>query len=337
MPARWRAPARPSGGGPRPRVSSVAVLIPLLATLLVHAASAADPPPAARSFDAATARSVGLALELVPRPDVAAGVLEVRPVAGSSFNGAILDTAPDGGAAALSAGRLVSGGLVVARADGSQLHVALDGVLDASFSADATRLSAVDGAGRLWQLDPVTGAAQLLAEGPFLAAPITDADGSVLALAVPSVEAPFRSRLVRVAADGTSSSLSDEQLVYDASRLDDGSLAIVAHRPSGTVVQRLVGEAVRTDADLGPDAVNVSISGDGTVIAWESGGEAFARVGAGRTRSLGHGSRPVISADGTGVLIERGGTSVFVDLDGNERATLGRTSTVVACAGWCRS
>jgi hypothetical protein len=338
MPARWRATARPSGGGPRLRVSTVAVLIPLAATLLVHAASAADPPPAARNLDAAAARSAGLAVELVMRSELAAGVLEVRPGSGTSLGGVVLDAARDGSAAALSTGRgVVAGGLVVARADGSQLLLALDGVLDAAFSADATRLSVVDGAGRLWQVDPASGAARMLAEGPFLAAPLTEADGSVLALAVPSVEAPFRSRLVRVAPDGTSSSLSDEQLVYDAALLDDGSLAVVSHRPAGTVIQRLDDAGARPHADLGPDAVNVSISGDGTVIAWERAGKAFARVDGGGTRSLGDGSLPKVTPDGDAVLLERGGASVLVDLEGNELATVAATSIVVPCGGGCGS
>jgi hypothetical protein len=337
MPARWRAPARPSGGGPRPRVSSVALLIPLIATILVHAASAADPLPPARSLDPAAARDAGSALELA-RAEVAAGVLEVRPAPGSSFSGSLLDAAGDGSAAAFSEGQgLVAGGLLVARADGSQLRVALDGVLDATFSADAALLAVVDGIGRLWLVDAATGAAHTLAEGPFLAAPVMEADGSVLALAVPSIEAPFRSRLVRAARDGTVSSLSEEELVYDAARLEDGSLVIVSHRPSGTVVNRLAQDVARIHAELGPDAVNVSFSGDGQVIAWESAGRAFARRGAGSDRALGAGSRPAVTADGTAVLLEREGASVLVDLDGNELATLAATAVVIGCGGECGS
>jgi hypothetical protein len=338
MPARWRAPARPNGGGRRPRASSIAVLIPLVATLLVHAASAADPPPAARSLDGSAARGAGLAVELVPRADVAAGVLEVRPAPGSSFGGVVLDAASDASAAALSDGRgLVAGGLLVARADGSQLRVALDGVLDATFTDDAARLAVVDGIGRLWLVDSATGAAQTLADGPFLAAPVTEPDGSVLALAVPSIEAPFRSRLVRVAPDGTVGSVSEEELVYDVTRLADGSLAIVSHRPAGTVVHRLAQGVARLHAELGPDAVNVSLSRNGEVIAWESAGQAFARRGASAVRALGAGSRPAVTADGTAVLLEREGASILVDLEGEVLATLAAASVVVGCDGECGS
>ena len=59
-----------------------------------------------------------------------------------------------------------------------------------------------------------TATAQQVAAGPFTGQPAIEADGSVLALRVPSVEAPYRSELVRVAPDGTDHALTDESLVY---------------------------------------------------------------------------------------------------------------------------
>ena len=67
---------------------------------------------------------------------------------------------------------------------------------------------------------------------------------------MPSVEAPYRSELVRTAPDGTATTLTSESLVYGVQPLSDGTLAVVAHRPAGTVVMRL-GAAATVMADLG--------------------------------------------------------------------------------------
>jgi hypothetical protein len=304
---------------------------------VIHAASAADPPPVARRLDPAAARRAGVALELVPHPELPARVLEVRPGAGGAFAGRILEAAPDGASVALAhaLGDPVAG-LVLARADGSQLRVELDGVLDATFAGDAASLAVVDGLGRLWRVDAGSGAAQAIADGPFVSAPVVRDDGTILALAVPSVEAPFRSRLTRVSPGGDVEVISDEELVYGASPLADGSLAVIAHRPAGTAVLRLDQGAAVLHADLGPDAVNVSLSADGSVIAWESAGQAFARGRAGEVLEIGPGSRPQLTSDGSGILLERDGGSVLVDLDGRVLASL-PAAAVIGCGGGCES
>jgi hypothetical protein len=338
MPARWRAPARLNdGGGPHLRAWSVALLIPLIATLLVHAASAADPPPAARGWDRADARQAGVALELVLHPELPSRVLEVRPEVGSTLVGIVLEAASDGAAVAM-VDTLAdpAAGLLLARADGSQLRIEFDGVLDATFAADATSLAVVDGVGRLWRVDATSGAAQVVADGPFIRAPVVQNDGSILALAVPSIEAPFRSQLTSVATDGGQQPASDESLVYDAALLGDGSLAVVAHRPAGTVVLRHAGDAATLHADLGRDAVNVSLSADGSVIAWESAGEVFVRGAGGATHGIGPGSSPRLTGDGGAVLIERDGRSVLLDLEGGVLATM-PAATVIGCRGGCAS
>jgi hypothetical protein len=337
MSARWRAPARPPSAGLPLRLSILALLVLLAGALLVHATSAADPPPATRRLDPADARRAGVALELVAHPELPARVLEVRPQAGSSFAGVVLEAAPDGGSVALADALGDPGaGLVLAHADGSQLRVELDGVIDATFAGDAASLAVVDGAGRLWRVDVGNGAAEAVADGPFIGAPVVQDDGTILALAVPSVEAPFRSRLTRVSPDGALEPISDESLVYGAAPLADGSLAVIAHRPQGTAVLRLQDGAATLHADLGPDAVNVSLSADGGVIAWESGGRAFARARSGEVLEIGSGARPQVTRDGSAVLLEREGQSVLVDLEGRVLASL-PAAAVIGCEGGCAS
>ncbi len=335
MSARWRAPARSPAAG-RFRALALVTLLPLVATLLVHAASAADPPSAVRYLDAAEARREGVALELVRHLDRAVATLEVRPVEPNPARPRLLDLAHAAGSAAVAEGigpQVAT--LVLARADGSQLQVPVEGLLDATFAPDDAWLAVVDGTGRLWQLRADDGSLQLIADGPFLQAPLVEAGGGVLALAVSSVEAPFRSHLVRVAPGGSLERLSVEDLVYDAQRLADGSLAVVAHRPAGTVVRRIVGGEETAHLDLGPDAVNVSISADGAVVAWETEGEAFVQVAGQERRGLGAGSNPRVSPDGRGILLGRDGGTVLVDPTGAELAALSADTALLDC-GECQ-
>lgn len=337
MSAPWRAAARAGSVGPRARALALISLLPLLASLLVHAASAADPSPAARRVDAAQARREGVALDLVRHQVRTATMIEVRPVDPAARAPYLLDVAGQAGSAAVAdgMGRGI-GMLVLARADGSQLQVRVEGLLDATFAPDDGWLAVVDGAGRLWRLGAVDGAMRPLADGPFLQAPLVEADGSVLALAVSSVEAPFRSQLVRVKPDGSVGRISDESLVYDAQRLADGSLAVVAHRPGTTVVRRIAGGSEANHLDLGADAVNVSISSDGDVVAWETDGLAFVKAAGQEARSLGRGSRLTVSPDGEGILLARDGATVYVDLAGAEIATLPDAIALLDC-GECGS
>ena len=333
--APWRAPARPPGADPILRALAVAILVPLAGTLLVHAATATDPPPATRRLDAAAARRAGVAVELV-RHDPAPPTLEVRGAAGAPFTGTLLDVAPDGAAAALAdlPGRAATR-LAIALADGSQLQVEMEGLLAATFSTDATQLAVVDGHGRLWSLDTTSGSVRAIADGPFVDAPLIEADGTILALSVPSVEAPYASRLVAIDADGSATRRSDEELVYAVAPLADGSLAVVAHQPGGTVVLRQAGGRTHQLTELGADAVNVSLSADGGVIAWETAGRIFARVDGG-TIAIGKGAQPRIAPDGTALLVRRDGASVLLSLGGDELATLASASAFIPCATGCQ-
>jgi len=322
---------------PAQRVVALAALVPLLATLAVHAASAADPAPTVRQLDAAAARRGGVAISLLRTPGPPAAILEVRTPDGDQFAGRLLDVAPDGASAALAdAPGPAAAVLVIAHADGTQLRVEMPGLLAATFSPDGSRLAAVDGRGRLWTVDPTTAESRPIADGPFIDVPITEVDGTAIALAVPSIEAPFQSRLVAVHASGDVSLLSAEPLVYDAARLADGSLVAVAHRPEGTVIVRVGDGLPATLADLGPDAVNVTLSADAGVIAWESAGRIFARVTRGAPADIGPGSTPVLAADGASILVQRDGAASLVDLDGDELGRFAAASAFAACAG-CES
>lgn len=339
MSATRRATARPPTLGLRSRALALITLAPIAATLLVHAASAADPPPAARRLDAAEARRAGVALQLVARADLAESLVEVRPEPGSSAAGIaaaarLLDVTADGTYAATAPGIGPDvGSLVVARSDGSQLEVPVDGLLDAAFAPDASWLAVIDGAGMLWAVAAEDGATRRLADGPFVAAPLVEQDGAVLALAVSSVEAPFQSILVRVSPDGSVARISDEDLVYGTRELADGSLAVIAHRPSGTIVQRLADRRASPHADLGPDAVNVSVSEDGRVIAWQRRGEAIVRVGDEPPRAIGTGSVRAVAPDGSAVLLQRDSDLVLLGLDGTRIATFASQAGFARCGG----
>jgi hypothetical protein len=337
MSARWRASTR-TAAQPRLRALALIGCLPLLATLLLHAAMAADPPGGARLLDAAQARREGVALDLLPHLERRSAILEVRPVEAAQGTPRVVDVAADAGSAAVTPGigREVRM-LTVAHADGSQLQVPIEGLLDAAFATDDSWLAVVDGAGRLWRLNVDDGALRAIADGPFLQAPVVEPDGSILALAVPSVEAPFRSRLVRVSPDGSVVHVSDEALVYDAQQLADGSLAIVAHRPGGTVVRRLAGTSEATVIDLGPDAVNVSVSADGDTVAYQSGAEAFVRIGGQQARSLGRGSNPIVAPDGSAILLSREGGRVLVSASGAELGSLPAAIALLDCGQECGS
>ena len=315
----------------------------VLAMMIVGVASA-DPPSSAVRLSAADAARTGTTIELV-RHAVAGGlVLEVIPVPGSVSHGIatnLLAVSPDGSAAAFAdqVGEL-SGLLTVARDDGSQVRVQLPGLLAASFTPDGARLIVVDGRGSAWQIDAERGDALALADGPFTGSPIVAADGSLLFLSVSSVEAPYRSRLVRLApSGGEATPVSADELVYAAFPLTDGSVAIVAHEPGGTAVRRIgIGEASsELLADLGAAAVNVTLSGDGRTIAFEAGGSGIFVIDSpgARPRRLGDGSSPCLAPDGSAVLVRRGTRSVLLALDGSTLATLegaARFSGSVGCS-----
>jgi hypothetical protein len=330
---------RPRGGA---RHGGALAATSLILVLMVVGVASADPPSPADRLSAAEAAQSGAAIRLARHAVPGDLVLEVIADRGSAAAGlatTLLAVAPDGEAAAL-ADRVgePSGLLTLARSDGSQLRVLLPGLLAASFSPDGRRLMVIDGRGSVWQIDAESGDARALGDGPFLGAPIVLADGSLLLLAVSSVEAPHLSRLVRFEpASGVATPVSGDELVYAAFPLDDGGVAFAVHEPGHTVVRRIrIGDtASELVADLGADAVNASVSGDGRTIAFEASGSGIFvidRPGA-LPRRLGDGTSPCLATDGSALLVRRGVGTLVLALDGSTLAELDGAARFVGSEG----
>lgn len=321
---------RPPGD---PRIAAL-VIVPVLATTLLAAGLAsAELQAGVTRLSAAEAERSGSRIELRSRAVGAATLVEVEQPADET---SLLAVADDGSAVAV-ADRVgeASGVLTLAGADGAQLQVPFPGLLAATFAADGSWLAVVDGRGALWRVDAASGHAGLLADGPFVGSPLIDDDGSLLVLAVPSVEAPYQSHLVRLApATGMAESLSEAELVYAAFPLETGDLAIVAHDVGGTTVRQLTAGGEVLLADLGMGAVNVVVAPSGR-IAFERDGKGVFVVdmpGSG-PRSIGAGSRPCFDADGSLLLVRRGSQRVALSIDGSLLAVAGRQAALTGSAG----
>jgi hypothetical protein len=311
-------------------------VLPLACGVMLGSA-VAERAPAVSTVSAEEAALSGRDIVIARRDDLARGLAEVRVPTATTLTRAsgadqLLAVAPDAASAAIAA-QVGAGAtaLIIARSDGSQLRVELPGLIAAAFASDGSWLAAVDGRGALWRVDAAGGAARQIASGPFLGQPVPRVDGSVLALRVPSVEAPYQSQLLRVAADGSGISLSGEALVYGVQPMADGSLAVIAHRPSGTVALRLAGGSATPMADLGPDAVNAAVDHAGTAIAWEHAGEILLqRLPGGRPERIGAGTHPRFSADGQALLVDVPTGTRLIQPDG---AVIGTFSTQLDFAG----
>ena len=314
--------------------------IPLLVVLLSVGVASADPPAAALQLSAAEVARAGATIRLLPHSMGSSTLLEVQPGAiGSLADGAsrLLAVSADASQVALAdqVGEL-SGSLTIARADGSQLRVKLPGLLTAGFALDGKWLAVVDGRGALWQVDATSGSSTQLADGPFLGSPIAAADGSLMLLSVPSVEAPYRSRLVRVSpSTGTATALSDDGLVYGAFPLADGGVAVVAHEPGRTVVREIGHGGSQPLADLGADVGHVAVAPDGRHIAFEVAGRGILMIdGPGSSpRSVGGGSLPCFTTDGSSLLVRRGAGSAALALDGSVLAVVDRAAGLAGSVG----
>ena len=298
-----------------PRIAVLAA-IPLVLALLVTGIASADPPSAVVRLSGAEATRTGAAIRIGRQAVRGATLVEVEPAeAGAS----LLAVSAAGETVAL-ADRIgeLSGELTLVTADGSQLRVPFPGLLGATFATDGAWLAVVDGRGALWRLEVASGRRDRLLDGPFIGSPVVADDGSLLLLAVPSVEAPYRSQLVRAEPEtGVAQLVSDEALVYGAFPLDGGDLGIVAHHATGTVVRRLTDAGERPLLDLGTGAVNVAVSRAGLVAFERAGQGVFIVAGAGFTpRSLGMGSKPCFDPAGSAVLVRREGERVALALDG---------------------
>jgi hypothetical protein len=335
MSATHGAIARRQAAGDIPRIAALAA-VPLLLALLTVGIASAERPTGVTRLDAADAERAGSGIRLVPHAITSSSLVEVQ--AGAQAQGlSLLAVSADGSQAAL-ADRVaaLSGDLTEVHADGSQLRIQLPGLISAGFVAEGSWLAVIDGRGALWRVDAESGRAMPLADGPFIGSPIVEADGSLLLLAVPSVQAPYQSQLVRVVPEtGVVTPLSSAELVYAAYPLSDGSLAIVAHEPGRMVVRRLAAEGEEPVADLGADAVNAAVAADGRHIAFERDGQGIFVVEApgSAARRLGSGTRPCFSTDATAILVRRGAASVVLALDGSVLAVFDGEAAFAASAG----
>jgi hypothetical protein len=336
MSARGRSSDRSGLGGVTRPAGILVALLPLLASLAVGVASAGPPPPAITISAQDLARAGGQIRLLRHSLGASALVEIVLPAPSTSRQLAI---APDGTAAALADQYgPVAALLTLANADGSQTRVNLPGLIGAGYAPDGSWLAAIDGRGALWRVATPSGAATLVADGPFIGSPIVRADGTVLLLAVASVAAPISSTLVELDPDsGSNRALTDDQLVYGAFPLADGSLALAAHEVGGTVVRRIAGARSDLVADLGSGTVNVAVAPDGQRIAFVRGDEVFfLDTPQGTPRRLVRGSNPSFAPDGNALLIQDGGASVVIGLDGSPLATFEAQAGFVGCGQECR-
>jgi hypothetical protein len=292
--------------------------------LLISNQVQAGPPPAVTFRDAISVRDAGQQIGLPVRALGRVQVVEPRTAVGDPVP--TFTAAPDGATVAISpVAPGQSGPLVLAHADGSQVEVALPGVRGAAFSPDGTWLAVVDGAGALWRVDAASGAATILAEGPFGPDPSILADGDILVVRLSSLEAPFWANAELIdASSGSAASVDpgtvpEAQLVYAASPLIDGGVVLVRHRVGGgvSILRATPGQSLTELADL--EAATVAVSPDGDWLAWIDG-EA---VRLAPTRSpnkpteLGPGSMARFAPDGSLVLVLGDQSAAVVDLDGN--------------------
>lgn len=315
------------------RLAPVAAIPLLLGLMAVGVASADRPTSAALRVSAADAAHSGSLIGMVPQAVGRSSLVEVQ----APGAGVLLAISADAGQAAVAdqVGQL-SGQLTLAHADGSQLRIPLPGLISAGFSADGSWLAVVDGRGALWRVDAATGDALPLGDGPFLGSPIVGADGSLVLLAVSSVEAPIQSRVVRVApSTGAVIAVSSDDLDYAGYPLADGGVAVVSHEPGGIAVHRGAADGSWLIADLEPGATNVVVAPDGRRIAYELAGRGIVlldRPGA-SAQFLGSGSHPCFAADGSSVLVRRGTGTAALAPDGSVLATTQRRAGLAGAAG----
>lgn len=315
------------------RLASLAALPLLLALLAVRLASADRPTSGALHVSAAEAARSGSVIEMLAQAVGSSSLLEVR----APQAGVLLAVSADGGQVAVADQiAQLSGSLTLAHADGSQLRVELSGLISAGFSADGSWLAVVDGRGALWRVDAATGDAALIADGPFLGSPIVAADGSLLLLAVSSVEAPFRSQVVQVApSTGIVTPVSSDGLDYAGYPLTDGGVAVVTHGLGRTIVRRVAEGASGLIAELEPGAVNVAVASDGRRIAYELAGLGIVLLDhpAASARALGAGLHPCFAADASSLLVRRGTGTAALALDGSVLAVTQRQAGLAGAVG----
>ena len=339
-----------------------ALLVAALAISLGLASSAtAQPPTLVTILPAGAASREGLAVEVARHRLAGQVLLEVRfpPGPGAASGGAsvasdgddaqrrealrLLAHAQDGSMAIADGLGDPASGLTVVEPDGSQVRVAVPGVAGAAFAPGGDWLAVIDATGALWRVDPAAGSAEPVANGPFGGSVTFGASGELLLSSLSSMEAPYASSLVRVdpgswravPVPGAAESL----LVFATRELADGSIAVVAHRFGGGVaLYRVAGGGSAELMALDPGAVDVSISDDGSAVAYALAGDGayLERTGEGPPKRIAAGELPRIAPDGSAVAVLQGGSTVVLDAAGRVIDRMASPLAAwVACDGGC--
>jgi hypothetical protein len=316
----------------------------LLVVVFISRPAHAGPSPAVVIRDAASLGDSDQALNVTVRAVDGVSLVESRSSAVPTP--LILAASPDGATVAFSPvepGQV--GPLVIARPDGSQVAVALPGVRGAAFEPAGAWLAAVDLSGALWRVDPETGLAGRLLIGPYGADLIVLPDRRILAIRLSSVDAPAWSAVELVDSDSgqqmpAAPSLGGEdQLVYQATALSDGTLAVARHRSDGGLALVRVGlDGSETALGELASGTTVAFSPAGDALAWEMGGHIWLKsTEAGPPPiQIGAGSVARFSPDGTLVLVFRERSNDVVDLDGRRVTTVHPSACWVGGGQGCR-
>jgi hypothetical protein len=333
-------------------------MVPILIIVIVATLSSGSLPAStslpAELLTATQARAAGAVIPITPHHEPGGTIVEVGVPAARQVMAVSAQEQARRDAMRLlavgSAGSVVirdlvddpGSGLVVAHVDESQTKIALPGVTAAAFAANEAWLAAIDAAGRLWKVNPTDGQTSRLADGPYLGSLSFTTNGSLLLIDVSSAEAPYLSQLVRFSPETASSTplMTDPGFVFSARELVDGSVAVVMHPFGGGVSLRRISAsgAAISQTPLDAKAIDVSLSDDGSSIAYAVFGDGVYLLGTGRpTRRLADGDMPRIAPNGSSVLVLGGGGSAVVGSNGEEIARFPVGTTGWACGGRCES
>jgi hypothetical protein len=324
--------------------AAVAALGLALFVVLLSPQVRAGPPPPVTVLDAAALRGSGGELTLTMLAIEGEGMVEPRSSADRA-DARPLAASPDGKTVAVSTvKRGQAGPLTLAREDGSQLEVALPGVWGAAFEPGGAWLALVDLSGALWQVDAISGAAVRLGDGPYGPDPTVLPDGRILAVRLSAVDAPIWAAAVTVdpATGDTApvgSTAAEDQLVYGATALTDGSVVLVRHQVGGGVslVQPQPDGTETTLTDLA-GAATVAVSPDGRWRSWpEAGVTWLAAMDTGSPPvRIGAGSLARFSPDAALLMLFDPESTAIVDLDGARIARVGPTACWLGDGRGCR-
>jgi hypothetical protein len=342
------------GGRTRLRAVVPVLIVMALASLSGAQLANADLPPTARSMTAEQAHASGSAVAVRRHAAKAGEILELQLPPANAATSALaanersrrdaarlLGSARNGAVAVADGIGDPHAGITVTSADGSVAHTALSGVAGAAFAADGSWLAAVDAVGRLWRIESKTGAATQLAAGPYAGSVHFTRTGELLLVDAASGDSIFSSVVVRFSPATRKAIVVDREqgFVFSATELADASIAVTFHVFGGGIaVRRMTGHSSELLARLDPNAIDPSLSADGSRIAFSVSGSVFLHeVMSGSTRGLGHGEMPRISPNGESVLVLRDGKTSLLSADGGELERFA-TATVGwgSCEGGCR-